>query len=67
MRKPLTHGIFYLLLGAAFTYFAVNSVNTNGWGFFAYLFILFATYDIGAGIRLIALHFKIKRYMNEKK
>ncbi|MDG5473113.1 YdiK family protein [Jeotgalibacillus sp. ET6] len=67
MRKPLTHGITYILLGAVFTYFAINTVNTDGWGFFAYLFILFATYDIGSGIRLIGLHFRIKKHLDQKK
>ncbi|MGD7045875.1 YdiK family protein [Jeotgalibacillus proteolyticus] len=67
MRKPLTHGIIYMLLGVVFTYFAINTVNSEGWGFFAYLLILFATYDIGAGIRLIALHFRIKKHLDQKK
>lgn len=66
MRNPLRTGFIYILLGAVFTYFAINSVNENGWGPFAYLFVAFATYDIGSGIRLILLHFKIKRHMREK-
>ncbi|KIL52231.1 hypothetical protein KP77_07040 [Jeotgalibacillus alimentarius] len=67
MRSPLGHGVFYLILGVFFVYFAINSVNDSGWGFFAYLFVAFATYDIGAGLRLIGLHFKIKKHMKEKK
>ena len=67
MKNLLVHGLIYIGLGLVFTYFAINSVNTRGWGFFAYLFIAFATYDIGAGLRLIGLHFKIKNTKNEKK
>jgi len=67
MRSPLTHGLIYIGLGLVFTYLAVDSVNRGGWGFFAYIFVLFATYDIGSGIRLVMLHLKIKKKMNEKK
>ncbi|MEW9503269.1 YdiK family protein [Jeotgalibacillus marinus] len=67
MRSPLAHGVIYLLLGIAFTYFAINSVNTSGWGLFAYLFIALATFDIGSGLRMILLHFKIKKHIKEKK
>ncbi|WP_227396982.1 YdiK family protein [Jeotgalibacillus aurantiacus] len=67
MRSPLGHGVFYLILGFFFVFFAINSVNENGWGVWAYIFVAFATYDIGAGIRLIGLHLKIKKHMNEKK
>ena len=67
MRSPLVHGFIYLLLGTFFTYFAINSVNTSGWGVWAYLFIGLATFDIGSGLRMILLHFKIKQKLNEKK
>ncbi|MFD1708542.1 YdiK family protein [Siminovitchia sediminis] len=61
MRSPLFSGIVYILLGVTFTYFAVQQVNLNDeWGFFVYLMILLATFDFGAGIRLVSLHFRLK-------
>ncbi|WP_100330110.1 YdiK family protein [Bacillus xiapuensis] len=60
-QSPLKTGIFYLLAGVLFTYLAVENVNSNGdFGFFAYLFILLATMDIGTGIRLVFMHFRFK-------
>ncbi|KIL50595.1 YdiK family protein [Jeotgalibacillus soli] len=67
MRSPLMYGGFYIVLGILFTFFAIQSVNTSGWGFWAYLLILLATFDIGSGIRLIGIHFKIKKQLKEKK
>jgi len=62
MRKSaLLSGILYLILGALFTYFAVQSVRDHGWGFFSYILVILATFDIGTGIRLISFHFIIKR------
>jgi ABC-type multidrug transport system permease subunit len=59
-QSPLISGIFYIMLGSLFTIFAIQHVNESGWGFFAYLLVLLATFDIGSGIRMIAFHFKIK-------
>ncbi|KMY52825.1 MULTISPECIES: YdiK family protein [Bacillaceae] len=64
-QSPLTTGILYLILGAFFTYLAIQDVNTGGFGFFTYLLILLATMDIGSGIRLIFMHFRLKS--SEKK
>ena len=33
-RSPLFSGIVYFLLGRLFTYFAIENVQKNGWGFF---------------------------------
>ncbi|WP_409273186.1 YdiK family protein [Neobacillus sp. SCS-31] len=60
-QSPLFSGIVYLLLGILFTYFAVGSVRDEGWGFFSYLLVILATFDFGAGIRMIGLHYKLKR------
>ncbi|WP_059174235.1 YdiK family protein [Bacillus sp. FJAT-27445] len=60
-QSPLFSGIVYLLLGLLFTYFAVESVRNEGWGFFAYLLVILATFDFGAGIRMIGIHFKLKK------
>ncbi|MFP7474501.1 YdiK family protein [Niallia taxi] len=63
MRKSaLLSAILYLILGALFTYFAVQSVRDHGgWGFFSYILVILATFDIGTGIRLISFHFMIKK------
>jgi Domain of unknown function (DUF4305) len=61
MRKsPLFSGIVYLLLGILFTFFAIENVRAEGWGFFSYLLVILATFDLGAGIRIIIFYFKIK-------
>ncbi|AIE58768.1 YdiK family protein [Bacillus methanolicus] len=59
-QSPLISGIFYIMLGTLFTFFAIQNVNEAGWGFFTYLLVILATFDIGSGIRMIAFHFKIK-------
>ncbi|KHD85317.1 YdiK family protein [Heyndrickxia ginsengihumi] len=58
--RPLLSGLINFVLGALFTYFAFQQVQENGWGFFSYLLLIIATLDIGSGLRLIFLHFKIK-------
>lgn len=64
-QSPLSSGVFYTLLGILFTYLAVRNVAQDGWGIFSYLLILLATFDLGSGIRLIFLHFRIQN-MNKK-
>ncbi|RHW31514.1 DUF4305 domain-containing protein [Neobacillus notoginsengisoli] len=64
-QSPLFSGIIYLLLGVLFTYFAIGNVRTEGWGFFSYLLVILATFDLGAGIRMISFHFKIKRSLKK--
>ncbi|CAN7579448.1 MULTISPECIES: YdiK family protein [Bacillaceae] len=67
-RSPLFSGVIYLLLGVLFTYFAVQNVqNDEGWGFFTYMLIFLATLDFGSGLRMIMLHFKIKKQIKNKK
>jgi uncharacterized membrane protein HdeD (DUF308 family) len=65
-QSPLVSGILYLVLGALFTYFAIENVQEDQWGFFTYLLILLATFDIGAGIKMIAIHYRIKKSKNKK-
>ncbi|CEG25383.1 YdiK family protein [Bacillus sp. B-jedd] len=60
-QSPLFSGIVYILLGILFTYFAVGNVRSEGWGFFSYLLVILATFDLGAGIRMIGFHYKLKR------
>ncbi|MDR7080177.1 cytochrome bd-type quinol oxidase subunit 2 [Neobacillus niacini] len=59
-RSPLFSGIIYIVLGGLFTYFAVEDVQKNGWGFFSYLLVLLATFDFGSGIRIIFFNKKQK-------
>ncbi|MCR8850871.1 YdiK family protein [Rossellomorea sp. SC111] len=67
-RSPLFSGVIYLLLGVLFTYFAVQNVqNDEGWGFFTYMLIFLATLDFGSGLRMVMLHFKIKKQLKNKK
>ncbi|MDQ0273867.1 DUF4305 domain-containing protein [Cytobacillus purgationiresistens] len=66
-RTPLITGIIYLILGFLLTYFAIfNLQNGADWGFFTYLLLILATFDIGGGIRMIAFHFKIKKLQQKK-
>lgn len=67
-QSALFSGFLYLLLGALFVYFAIENIQANeGWGFFTYILILLATFDIGSGIRLIGFHFFIKKAANKNK
>ncbi|MBD8007172.1 YdiK family protein [Bacillus norwichensis] len=60
MRSPLFSGLIYITLGVVFTFFAVQQVKLNEWGFMVYLLIVLATFDFGAGFRMISLHFRLK-------
>ena len=59
-RSPLLSGLIYFILGALFTYFAINDVQNNGWGFFSYLLVILATFDFGSGLKMIIFHFKYR-------
>lgn len=65
-QTPLVSGFLYILLGFLFTYFAIKNVQEDGWGFFSYLLIILATFDLGAGLKMIAIHFKIKHSHTKK-
>ncbi len=66
-QSPLFSGIVYIALGLLFTYLAVENVNQSGWGFFSYVLVLLATFDIGSGIRMIQFHFKLKQIQKNQK
>jgi hypothetical protein len=66
-RSPLFSGFIYLVLGALFTYFALDDVAKNGWGFFSYLLVLLATFDLGSGLKMIVFHFRNKNKDTNKK
>lgn len=66
-QTPLFSGIVYLLLGVLFTFFAIQNINEDeGWGFFTILLIILATFDLGSGIRMILIHFHLKKQKNKK-
>ncbi|WNS75952.1 YdiK family protein [Bacillus sp. DTU_2020_1000418_1_SI_GHA_SEK_038] len=59
-RTPLLSGIIYIILGILFTYIAIQNIQRNeGWGIFTYFLIIIATFDLGTGLRMVAIHFKI--------
>lgn len=64
-RSPLFMASIYLLLGAIFTFFAIQNVSRTGWDFFTYFLIILATLDFGSGIRLVMIHQKIKQMKKE--
>ncbi|MFB3170770.1 YdiK family protein [Neobacillus sp. 179-C4.2 HS] len=59
-RSPLFSGIIYIILGCLFTYFAIEDVTLNGWGFFSYLLVILATFDFGSGLRMIFFYNRYK-------
>ncbi len=64
-RSPMFSGFIYILLGSLFTYFAIEDVTKNGWGFFSYLLVILATFDFGSGIRIIFFYNKYKNQMKK--
>ncbi|CAG9610332.1 YdiK family protein [Pseudoneobacillus rhizosphaerae] len=66
-QTPLVSGFLYLILAVLFTYFAIKNVQEDGWGFFSYLLIILATFDLGSGLKMIAIHYKMKKTNNTKK
>nr|WP_263323803.1 YdiK family protein [Neobacillus sp. Marseille-Q6967] len=59
-RSPIFSGFIYILLGCLFTYFAIQDVAENGWGFFSYLLVLLATFDFGSGVKIMFFSYKYK-------
>lgn len=59
-RSPLFSSFIYIIIGSLFTYFAIQDVAQNGWGFFSYLLVLLATFDFGYGLRVIFFYAKYK-------
>lgn len=61
-QTPLFSGIIYVVLGVIFTLLAIQNVNNAGeWRFFSILLVILATFDFGSGIRMILIHFKLKK------
>ncbi|MDQ0157726.1 YdiK family protein [Robertmurraya andreesenii] len=67
-QSTLFSGILYIVFGLFFTFFAIQNLQQTGeWGFFTYLLILLATFDIGGGLRMVFFHFKLKSIQKNKK
>lgn len=64
--SPLGSGILYILLGSLFTFFAIQNVQEDGWGLFSYLLVILATFDLGSGLKMIAMHYKFKKTLKKK-
>lgn len=69
MRRtsPFVMGIIYTLMGALFTYIAINSATETIWNFSTILLALVATFDFGVAIRMFVLHSKLKKIAKTKK
>ncbi|WP_338450803.1 YdiK family protein [Niallia oryzisoli] len=66
-QSPFFSGIIYIFLGSLFTFFAIRNINEDGgWGFFTILLVILATFDFGSGIRMILLHFQLKKQQTKK-
>ncbi|MFC4401783.1 DUF4305 domain-containing protein [Gracilibacillus xinjiangensis] len=65
--SPLTSAFFYFALGSLFTYIAIQSVEGSVFNFITILLAFFATIDFVVGIRLVNLHFRIKKARDKKK
>ncbi|MFD1851567.1 YdiK family protein [Oceanobacillus bengalensis] len=57
----LPNAFFYLLLGMMFIFIAIQTVEGTVWNFTTILIALIATFDIGIAIRLIMIHFRMKK------
>jgi hypothetical protein len=53
--------LFYIMLGFLFTYLAINSGDDTLWSIRTILPALIATFDFGIGLRLLRIHFHIKK------
>jgi hypothetical protein len=60
-KSPLFSGFIYLFLGLLFTYFAIQNVQDSGWGIFAILLVILATFDCGSGLKILLSSFLLKK------
>ncbi|GGM39535.1 hypothetical protein GCM10011351_27130 [Paraliobacillus quinghaiensis] len=65
--SPLVMATVYFLVGVAFTYFGIQSIEDTVWNMMTILMAIFATFDFAISFRLIRLHIRIKKAMNSKK
>ncbi|RYG71643.1 DUF4305 domain-containing protein [Lentibacillus lipolyticus] len=63
---PKTMAIIYFLVGAMFISIAVQITDGSIWNFPTIILALIATLDVGVGIRMLIIHFKIKNQKKKK-
>ncbi|WP_163970906.1 YdiK family protein [Oceanobacillus halotolerans] len=59
--SPKAMSIIYLLMGVLFVYIAIQSVEDTIWNITTMVFAVVASLDFGVGIRLMSLHFRLKK------
>lgn len=57
----LINALIYIILGFLFTYLAIISGDDTIWGIRTILPALVATFDFGVGLRLLAIHLRVKK------
>lgn len=57
----IPNAIFFLLLGFMFIFIAIQTVEDTVWNFTTILIATIATFDIGIAIRIIMVHFRLKK------
>ena len=65
--SPLFMSFLYFLMGAVFTYIAVQSANESIWNFTTIILAVVATFDFAVAIRLVSLHFRVKNSKKDEK
>ena len=65
--SPLFMSFLYFLMGAVFTYIAVQSANETIWNFTTIILAVVATFDFAVAIRLVSLHFRVKNSKKDEK
>ncbi|WP_164670256.1 YdiK family protein [Virgibacillus doumboii] len=58
---PKSLFFIYFIMGILFTYVAIQSVDETIWNLTTVVLAFIATLDFGVGIRMLRLHFKLKK------
>ncbi|MBS2967481.1 MULTISPECIES: YdiK family protein [Metabacillus] len=64
--RPGALAIFYLAMGALFTYLAINSAAEGLWTFPTIIMMLIATFDFAVALRMLRFGRKLKRNTEKK-
>ena len=65
--SPLVMATTYFLVGVAFTYFGIQSIEDTVWNMMTILMAIFATLDFSISFRLFLLHIRITKAKNSSK
>lgn len=63
--SPKVAALIYFVLGILFTFMATKTAGETIWNVPTVLLMVFATFEFGVAIRLVTIHFKMKK--NNKK